>query len=1579
MLSAGKNTVEILIAARDRTQAAFAKVNTRMKTMGGASNKLSSSMGSLGSKMSSLATSINPIAIAAGAAALAFATMGGAAMKASLEFEKAFATIRVGTGATGESLAGLEESFKTVFTSVPTSTADAATAIADLNTRLGLTGEPLEALATQFLNLSRITGTDVSSAISSATRVMHDFAVSSEEQSTALDYLFKVSQSTGIGMTQLSSSMTQYGSVMRQMGFDINESAALLGKFEKEGVNLQLVLGSLRMGLANFAKAGEEPVEALQRVITEIQGMGSVADANLKAIEIFGSRAGPDMAAAIREGRFSIDELMSTLDASTETINKAAADTLTFGDKWTLAKNKIMEAIVPIGDVITGVLGNAIEGVSASFNTLQAIIKPLMAIFKGFFDAIDAAVSSALAPLVTKLKELHDKFKEGTGKLTIFSDIITIAAAGAKFLGEKIGILLKMALIPLVDKLKDAIDMLTAFYDKLGPIKDLIEGVKGAIGGAGKWIHDFAEAVDDTETPIEKLKEGLKNIKKEAPKAANAIVEIEEAVEEADKKMNSFKVTIGDTTIEFKDQAAGVVKNAEAYEKLQKSAQMLMDLDWSVFTEFEASLPRIESGLGDMESSFVGLKDVLEDNIDKLESIQEAIIRINEIGAPFIDKGFLKGVEAIGKFAGALKTASGAINDFSSLQDISIDGCINFSLHVRDMVSALELLEGQMEDIVPDFAQMDSLITDIADAFLYGDDKLAVFVDAFDSAVNRSKGILDSGAENFNEFREIVDKAMSAGELTFMREYVKEGGTIFKDWTTIAVESAEDVRQAMLHPYGPGIMSEFETTVGTITSGTDEIRDTYTEATVSLHNWVLENYGLKISQAELYAVMESPPEEQRKWFDDLAHSNAALTFQMDKQTNALKDQTGQLAKITDALQPYLEFMRTLNELAALSTLSTDDLNSGLNAINDTLINLGKSLETFDLRPAMESLFGAKIDEGVFAGGMATGFTDTMKDFASPFSDLITYVERLTSSIFSLVSSFEALAKISDSVLADQTKIKEVFEGITDVMSNFSVEMGGANRFAQKFADGMDAMLTSAAPLIDYFQKNNAAIEQFNKSLNLFVTTITGVVRGIQDLSKSIESVTDMVVVSAEDMDVALALIPEQLGEIASFLEGDIWGDIVEGLTAVDSGYTAYAKTVEDSMITFNSAMETFSSLISKILGLSSSLKEMRDMSVLSVRDIDEALKNIPVFLDRFVDALALNMDSIKRSLKDLNIEWSKHAEEMETTMPAYEDATDKIGKLIGSLLSLNSALKQLAEMGTISGAEFDRGFASLMGTISNFAVSLSKNVDGLIESLVHLDRVWIANQGTLVPLMRDFMIITTNFYEIANNANAMAESFRDLQKNSGTLEGGFKSLIDFINQVVKSTKEFYTPEAAAELARYITDVGKVIQAFVNLERELENAMGAVKNAVTRAVNNIERKISSLDNLVRDAFYWGANMMIGFVNGIYSMEEDLKLAAQRMASIVAWYLGASSNTKLGPLSHLEEWGPNVVKTYAAGMAKNMHLLDSSFAALAPGMGAGTASGRGGSITLYNNQYITDRDSADYANEGLQRMLQRHSVM
>lgn len=320
----------------------------------------------LGPKLTAAIKSPVALGIAAGiGAGLAAVNLGG-------EFDKAFDAIRVGTGATGEALAGLKDDFRAVFGSVPVAMGPAADAVADLNTRLGLTGQPLQDLATQFLNLSRITGTDLKGNVADLTRVFGDWGIATEDQAGTLDALFRASQATGAGVDAIATSIVQYGAPLRQLGFGFEQSAALLGKFEKEGVNAELVLGSLRIALGKMARDGEPAEETFKRVTEEIANAGSASEANALALELFGARAGPDMAAAIREGRFELGALFDQVTNGTETINGAAADTDDWRESMTLLGNNLKLVFEPIATAVFKGLGEVMGWIVGVIETVRA-------------------------------------------------------------------------------------------------------------------------------------------------------------------------------------------------------------------------------------------------------------------------------------------------------------------------------------------------------------------------------------------------------------------------------------------------------------------------------------------------------------------------------------------------------------------------------------------------------------------------------------------------------------------------------------------------------------------------------------------------------------------------------------------------------------------------------------------------------------------------------------------------------------------------------------------------------------------------------------------------------------------------------------------------------------------------------------------------------------------------------------------------------------------------------------------------------------------------------------------------------
>ena len=356
------------------------------------SGKMTGSLSNMGTKIAEIG---KKAALAFGAVAVA---IGTAAVMAADQVDQAYATIRVGTGATGEALQDLKDDFHEVYGEIPASAESVGTAIADLNTRLGLTGDALQEMATQYLELSRITGTDVAENIQTATRTFGDWNVAVDEQSDALNYLFLVSQNTGVAVTSLNQKMVQYGAPLRQMGFGFETAAALMGKFEKEGVNTELVLGSLRIALSNMAQEGiTDTNAALSTLIDRIQSAGSVGEANALAIETFGSRAGPDMAAAIREGRFEIDELLATLQGSEETILTAAADAMTLGDRMEILKARASEALLPVGNLLIGMFED-------SMPLLEAGIAKVSEWGEAFGDWLAEAQQDA-APFISMVEE----------------------------------------------------------------------------------------------------------------------------------------------------------------------------------------------------------------------------------------------------------------------------------------------------------------------------------------------------------------------------------------------------------------------------------------------------------------------------------------------------------------------------------------------------------------------------------------------------------------------------------------------------------------------------------------------------------------------------------------------------------------------------------------------------------------------------------------------------------------------------------------------------------------------------------------------------------------------------------------------------------------------------------------------------------------------------------------------------------------------------------------------------------------------------------------------------------------------
>lgn len=366
---------------------------------------LDSAEGTVKASLDKLAT------VAAGAGAALTSAVAGAtvaAFKLGETFDSAFDTIRAGTGKTGSDLEGLKNDFRAVVADVPADFDKASEVVAELNKRTGATGATLQGLAKNVLEFSRITGTDAVGNVQLATRMFGDWSIASEDQGAALDKVFRASQATGIGVDALMGKVVQFGAPLRAMGFSMEESAAMMGKWEKEGVNTELVLGSMRIAMGKFADAGVPAREGLDATIAKINELGPSAEATSLAMDVFGARAGPDMAAAILEGRFALGDLFDQVANGSETIQGVAADTADGAERMKLAMNRVALAFEPVGSAVFGLQAALIQKFAPALETTLAAAAPMIAAFAdGLEPALDAVfegfktVLDVLTPVVS--------------------------------------------------------------------------------------------------------------------------------------------------------------------------------------------------------------------------------------------------------------------------------------------------------------------------------------------------------------------------------------------------------------------------------------------------------------------------------------------------------------------------------------------------------------------------------------------------------------------------------------------------------------------------------------------------------------------------------------------------------------------------------------------------------------------------------------------------------------------------------------------------------------------------------------------------------------------------------------------------------------------------------------------------------------------------------------------------------------------------------------------------------------------------------------------------------------------------
>ena len=409
--------------------------------------------------------------------------LAGASIAAFKQVDKGMDIIVTKTGASGEALEDMQNRAKDLATTIPTDFETAGSAIGEVNTRFGLTGDALEDLSGQFIKFASLNNTDVSSSFDSVQKALDAFGLQAEDASGFLDELNVIGQNTGVSMDTLTSLMTTNATAFQELGLGASDAANLLGTLEKSGIDTSTVMTGLKKAQAEAAKSGTDMSTVLQ------QAFSSSGD----AVDIFGSKAGPQLYAAMQSGVLSLDNFTASsdgLNSSMGSVSDTFTNTLDPIDQWQLTLNQLQITGAELGNSIATVampvlqeLGTKVQEVGEWFNGLsedqqQTIVKTL-------------AVAAAVGPVLSvggKLVGGVSDLVGGIGGLTLSFNPVMLAIAGAIAAG--------VLLYQNWDTIKAGAEALgQAIADKWNAVKDATTEAWDAVENA---ISDKINAASDT-------------------------------------------------------------------------------------------------------------------------------------------------------------------------------------------------------------------------------------------------------------------------------------------------------------------------------------------------------------------------------------------------------------------------------------------------------------------------------------------------------------------------------------------------------------------------------------------------------------------------------------------------------------------------------------------------------------------------------------------------------------------------------------------------------------------------------------------------------------------------------------------------------------------------------------------------------------------------------------------------------------------------------------------------------------------------------------------------------------------------
>ena len=660
---------------------------TDLENLNGALGDVTENAGDAQESVTDAMTSIYSILSTLGIAKL-MSDIAGALLDMTNNASEAQSTVVKATGATGETLSGLMDSFWNVYgTSLTGDYETISGVIGEVNTRLHLTGEELETTTTKFLNFSQITGVDAVQSVQDVTQVMNLWGIEADEMESTMDKLAYYGQVSGGSVGDLMTTLENGAAVFQNAGLSFDATVGLLAELELYGINSTTALTGFRTAINKISEEGGDVETELANIITKIAECDTQSEATAIAVEYFGSRAGQQLALAIREGAISIESFTGDLSAAEGTLSTTAETAQTLSEKWGQAGRSIEAAFAPtLTPIIEGISGAIAEfvinigeflqetpeavaiitGIGVAFGTVvvafsgmalyQNVIAPMFETIIGAASTAAipiAAVAAAIGLVTTAIMIFSDTSRDLNPDGTSYDQLIADADAAIQraesFVSEYESTMdslegAELGDLALIDRIAELAEKEELSNAEMMEMQSLIQKLNTDIPGLGMTYEDLTGNVEDYTAAVRAQIEAEYDRQQQATQMSayseaymrqieltNEIDYIQSQLDAAKEKYNYREVGSG-VTIGGEEQMIGKVTGDWGYEvTLGAGIDSSHILDYQEkIDELNEELEEVNAIIAEIEESWNETAEEITEGADDVTQATEAVTMITE-------------------------------------------------------------------------------------------------------------------------------------------------------------------------------------------------------------------------------------------------------------------------------------------------------------------------------------------------------------------------------------------------------------------------------------------------------------------------------------------------------------------------------------------------------------------------------------------------------------------------------------------------------------------------------------------------------------------------------------------------------------------------------------------------------------------------------------------------------------------------------------------------------------------------------------------------------------------------------------